>query len=328
MKRREFITALGGATIAWPLDAFPQSRKVPVVSILWHGTREKELANPFFDWVVQGFENVGLKAGVNITLDHQFADESDARYNMLAPDMVARRPDVLLAIGAPPTIALKKVHADIPLVFDISIDPIAMGIVDSLKVRTKAITGIATGFDLSGKRLEVLKEAVPAVSRVALLVNPKTRSTTENDIRKCEEAAKLLGVSIQPFDVAEYEEVAPAFASIAAWRADGVIVSQNSLFALIREELAHAALGSRLAMIAFSDTFVSAGALASYGHSLREAFLAAGALVKRVLAGERAGDIPVVQPTKFELVVNARTANALGLKLSPQFLVRADRVIE
>lgn len=276
----------------------------------------------------RGFEDVGLKPGVNVTLDHQFADESDARYNALAPEMAARRPDVLLAIAGPPTIALKKVHGDVPLVFDAAIDPIAMGIVDSLQGRTEAITGIATGFDLSGKRLQILKDAVPTLSRVALLVNPKTRATTENDVRECEEAAKLLGVSVQPFDVGEYEDVAPAFGRIAAWRADGVILSQNALFALVRDELARAALGSRLPMITFSDTFVSAGAFASYGTSLRENFLAEGAVVKRVLAGERAGDIPVVQPTKFELVINAKTADALGLKLTPQFLLRADRVID
>jgi putative tryptophan/tyrosine transport system substrate-binding protein len=163
---------------------------------------------------------------------------------------------------------------------------------------------------------------------VALLVNPKTKSTTDNDIREYGEAAKLLGVSTRPFEIGEYDEVVAAFSRITEWQGDGVILSQTPLFALIREELAHAALSSHLPMMAYSDTFVSSGALASYGSSLRELFLGGGALVKRVLNGERAGDIPVLQPTKFELVVNMTTADTLGLTFSPPFLASVDRVIE
>jgi putative tryptophan/tyrosine transport system substrate-binding protein len=332
MRRRELIITLGGvaATVAWPFVVRAQQpTRMPVVGVLWHGTREKELSNPFYHWVVQGFEDVGLKSGLNITLDHQFADESDARYNVLAPQMAARRPDVLVAIALPPTLALKKVHDDIPLIFLGSLDPIALRVVDSLAKRTEAITGIvATGIDLSAKRLQILKQAVPSLSRVALLVNPKTKSTTDNDIREYGEAAKLLSVSTRPFEIGEYDEVVAAFSRITEWHGDGVILSQTPLFALIREELAHAALSSHLPMMAYSDTFVSSGALASYGSSLRELFLGGGALVKRVLNGERAGDIPVLQPTKFELVVNMTTADTLGLTFSPPFLASVDRVIE
>ncbi len=190
-------------------------------------------------------------------------------------------------------------------------------------------TGITSmGYDLSSKRLEILKNVVPALSRVALVVNPKTRAPTENDIQKYGEAAKLLNVSVRTFDLDDFDRVAPAFAAITEWRADAVIISQTPLFALIREELAHAALSSRLPMMTWSDTFVSSGAVMSYGSSLRETFLAGGALVKRILMGERAGDIPVLVPTKFELVLNMKTAKALGLTITPQFLAIVDRVIE
>jgi ABC-type uncharacterized transport system substrate-binding protein len=329
MQRREFIGLVSSAA-AWPVVARAQQpAPMPVVGVLWHGTREKELANPYYHWVVQGFEDVGLKPGINIDLDHQFADESDARYGVLAPQMAALKPDVLLAIGLPPTLALKKVHGDVPLVFLGSLDPLALGVVDSLAKRTEAITGITSmGYDLSSKRLQLLKDVVPALSRVALVVNPKTKAPTENDIRKYGEAAKLLDVSVRVFDVDDFERVATAFAGITEWRADAVTISQTPLFALAREEFAHAALSSRLPMMTWSDTFVSSGALMSYGSSLRETFLAGGALVKRILMRERAGDIPVLLPTKFELVFNMKTARALGLTIAPQFLAIVDRVIE
>ena len=156
MKRREFIGIAGGMA-AWPLVAQAQQRgRMPIVSILWHGSEERELANPFFHWVVQGFENAGLKPGVNVILDHQFADESDAKYAELAPLMVAKRPDLLLAIALPPTLALVKVHGEIPLVFLGSFDPIAQGVVDNLAKRNKPVTGISgLSADLSAKRLKI-----------------------------------------------------------------------------------------------------------------------------------------------------------------------------
>ena len=328
MRRREFIGLVGGAA-AWPLAArAQQTGKIPVVSVLWHGTREKELSNPFYHWVVQGFEDVGLKPGVNIALDHHFADESDARYNVLAPQMAAERPDVLVAIAVPPTSALKKVHGDIPLVF-LGGDPLSLGVIENLSARSEAITGIAsTAGDLSGKRLGLLKDAIPSLSRVALLVNPKTKTFTENDIKQYGEAAKSTGVSVQHFNVSGYEEVAAAFAKIVEWQANGVVLSQNPLFSLIREELARAALSLRLPLMTSSDTYVVAGALISYGASLRDALQSGGALVKRLLKGERAGDIPVLLPTKFELFLNMKTAHALGLTFPPQFMAMADHVIE
>jgi putative ABC transport system substrate-binding protein len=329
MQRREFIGLVGSAA-AWPVVARAQQpTHISVVGVLWHGTREKELANPYYHWVVQGFENVGLKPGINIHLDHQFADESDARYRILAPQMAALKPDVLLAIALPPTLALKKVHGDVPLIFLGSLDPLASGVVDSLSKRIEAITGVTSmGYDLSSKRLQIVKDVIPALSRGALVVNPKTIAPTENDIRKYGEAAKLLDVSIRVFEVDDFDKVAAAFAAIAEWRADVVIISQTPLFALVREEFAHAALSSRLPMMTWSDTFVSSGALMSYGSSLRETFLAGGALVKRILMGEPAGDIPVLLPTKFELVLNMTTAKALGLTIPAQFLAIVDRVIE
>jgi putative ABC transport system substrate-binding protein len=329
MRRRDFLTVAGGTAVL-PVFARAQPRgRIPVVSILWHGTEQKELANPFYHWVVQGFENAGLKPGVNVVLDHQFADESDAKYSELAPKMVSRRPDVLVAIALPPTLALMKVHGDVPLVFLGSLDPALLGIGDNLARRSKPITGVtAMGADLSAKRLQILKTAVPSVSRVALLVNPKTRSTTENDLKEYGEAAKLADVTVRGFEIAEYDQVDAAFAKLTEWKAEGVITSQTPLFPLIREELAHAALSAHLPLLAFSDTFVPVGALMSYGSSLQDLFLSGGPLVKRILLGERPGEIPIVNPTKFELVVNMKTAAALSLMLPAQFLATADRVIE
>jgi putative ABC transport system substrate-binding protein len=184
------------------------------------------------------------------------------------------------------------------------------------------------GTDLSGKRLQLLKMAVPSLSRVALLVNPKTRSNTENDIKQYGKAATLVGVTVQYFEIAEYDQVGATFQKVAEWKADGVITAQTALFSVIRQELADAALAARLPLMAFSDTFVDVGALISYGSSLRDLLSSGGPLVKRILAGERPGEMPIVNPTKFELVVNMKTAAALDLTLPPQFLLSVDRVVD
>jgi putative ABC transport system substrate-binding protein len=161
-----------------------------------------------------------------------------------------------------------------------SLDPILLGVGDNLARRNKPITGVtAMGADLSAKRLQILKAAVPSVSRVALLVNPRSRSATENDVKQYGEAAKLLGVTVQDFEIAEYDQAGAAFAKLNEWKADGVITSQTPLYGLIRQELVDAALAARLPLMAFSDTFVGVGALISYGTSLREMFLSGGPLV-------------------------------------------------
>ena len=178
IQRRTFVGLIAGAA-SWPVAMAQRPNRIPVVSILWHGTEEKELANPFYRWVVQGFENAGLKPGVNVILDHQFADESDAKYSQLAPRMAAGHPDVLVGVSLSPALALMKVHGDIPLVF-IGSDPVLLGVDDNLARRSKPITGVtAVAADLSAKRLQILKTAVPSLSRAALLVNPKARSNTE-----------------------------------------------------------------------------------------------------------------------------------------------------
>lgn len=328
MRRREFIAAIGSAAVAWPVLAAAQTRGAPVVSVLWHGTKEKEMSNPFLGWVVEGFEKTGLNPKKDVTLDHYFADESDARYAELAPEMVSRNPNVLLAIAVSPALALKKVHGNIPLVFAGSFDPVSLGLVDSLSKRHEPITGITGGYDLSGKRLAILRDAVPSATRVALIVNPKTRANTQNDIERYYAAANSLSVQVSAFDLAEFDQVEPTFDKIVKWGADAVVLAQSPLFALIREELSQAALTVKLPLMTWSDTFTVAGSLASYGPSLHEIFLATGPIVKRILLGEKAGEIPVLQPTKFDMVLNIKTAKALGLTFPPQFLATVDRVIE
>ncbi|MFO1157847.1 MAG: ABC transporter substrate-binding protein [Reyranellaceae bacterium] len=328
MQRREFIGLVGSAAGWSSLAQAQQPGKIPVASILWHGTKEKELAQPFYHWMVQGLQNAGLKPGANVILDHEFADESDAKYNYLAPELVARRPDVLVAIGLPPTLALMKAQDDIPLVF-IGPDPALLGVGENLARRSKPVTGVTlAGADLSGKRLQLLKTAVPSLSRVALLVNPKTRSTTENDIKQYNGAAKRVDMTVESFEIAEYDQIGAAFVKLTEWKADGVITSQTPLFALIRKELADAALAANLPLMAYSDTFVDQGALMSYGSSMRDVFLSVGSLVRRVLAGERPNEIPIVNPTKFELVVNMKTAAALSLTFPLPFLGAIDRMVE
>lgn len=327
--RRHFL-ALAASCCPWfPLEVWAQPNKKPLVAILWHGTEERELANPFFGWVNEGIQNAGLRPGENILVEHYFADESDARYNVLAPQMVERRPDILVAIAGPPTFALKKVHGPIPIVFIAGVDPIATGVVENLGKRDEEITGITTSTEnLTEKRLHLLKEALPSISRAALVVNPKTDYQIRLDLQSASSARQSLGIATEVFKIAEADDIDAAFASMKSRGCEGVVLGQNPLFALIRSELADAALSTGLPMITFGDTFVQVGAFASYGPVFREVFTAGGTLIRRVLAGERAAEIPILRPTRLEFAVNTKTADRLGLSLSARFLAQVDRFFD
>jgi putative ABC transport system substrate-binding protein len=221
------------------------------------------------------------------------------------------------------------VHGQIPLIFAGGFDAIGIGIVDRLAKRSENVTGTtAVVNELVAKRLQLLKDLVPSLSHVALIVNPKTGYLTERDLSEANATGKHLQLLISRYDIAEAQDVDVTFGNARRDNCDGVILSQTPYFALIRSELASAALSARLPMMTFSDTFVSAGALVSYGGSLRQVFRSAGKLVHRVLSGEKAADIPVTQPTALELALNLRTADALGLTIPTTVLGRADRVIE
>jgi putative tryptophan/tyrosine transport system substrate-binding protein len=329
MRRREFVGLVGGVAL-WPAIAAAQTgRRIPVVSVLWHGTEERELASPFYHWFREGFAEAGLKIGTDVILEDVYADESDARYRELAPQMAARRPDLLVAMTAPPALALAKVHGDIPMVLVWVSDPVELGLVDSLAKRRQNVTGGASLMrDLSGKRLELLREAVPSMSRVALLVNPKTRYETERDVAEYRRVAAPLNIVVEPSEIAEFDEVPHAFARLKQAGCNGVVHSVASIFGLLRDELAVAALSARVALIGNTAPYAAAGTILAYGPVVRDGFVIAGKFVKRLLAGERAQDLPVEQPTRFEFVVNLKTARAIGIELPAALVARADKVIE
>lgn len=328
--RRQLLQSFGAASFASCAPAHSQTKQgLPLVAILWHGSKDRELANPFFGWVMEGFEAVGLKPNVTIRVQHFFADESDARYAVLAPEMVDLNPDILIAIAGPPTVALKKVHGTIPLMFYGSPDPIGFNIVDNLSKRSENITGASTmGNELLTKRVALLHEALPRLSKVALIVNPKTKYQTDADLAESVRAAKSSAVLIRPFELYEPDDIAQTFKSIREWNAEAVVLSQTPAYSLFRMELAHAALDTQLPLMGWIDQFVAAGAFAAYGASIRDLFVGGGVYVKRILSGERAGDLPVTQPTRFHLTVNNKTADALGLTLPWSFVARVDRFID
>jgi putative ABC transport system substrate-binding protein len=329
MQRREFFGLVGGAA-TWPLAARAQQPgKLPVVSVLWHGTREKELSNPFYHWFREGFSEVGYRVGIDIILEDNFADESDARYNVLAPELVARRPDVLVAITAPPALALSKAHGDIPMVFVWVSDPVGLGLVDGLGKHSQNATGNSSyGRELAGKRMELLKETSPSLSRVAVLVNPKTKYETERDLAEYRKVAANFNAAVEPFDVAEFGQASDVFAKLKREGCDGVVTSVTSIFGLMIKELADAELSARIPMVANSAIYASGGVLMGYGPLIRDGFMIGAKYVKKVLAGERASNLPIEQPTRFEMAVNIKTAKAIGIELPTSILLRADNVIE
>jgi len=330
MRRREFITHIGSAAAAWPVVARArQPGRIPVVSVLWHGTRERELSNPYFYWFREGFAEVGYKIGVDIVLEDNFADESDARYNILAPELVERRPDVLVAISAPAALALAKVHGDIPLVFVWVADPLGFGLVDSIGKHSQNVTGNSSmTHELAAKRLELLREANPSLSHVAILVNPKTKYETERDVAEYRKTAAIYNIVVDPFDIAEFDQVQDAFAKLKQSGCDGIVMSSAPIFGLMKKELADGAISARIPMVGNNGPFASSGALFAFGPLIREGFTIGAKYVKRVLAGERANDLPVEQPTRFEMIVNMKTAKEIGIDLPTSILLRADKVIE
>ncbi|MGH7354775.1 MAG: ABC transporter substrate-binding protein [Candidatus Rokuibacteriota bacterium] len=273
-------------------------------------------------------KTLGYVEGENLVIDYRSADGKTDRFPALAADLVRQRVDLIVTRGSPAAIAAKGATRVIPIVMAVSGDPVGTGIVSSLARPGGNVTGLSSVItELAGKRLELLREAVPALSRVALLYNPTNPAAT-NDWRQAEAAARALGLRPSSFEVRKAEDFRPAFETARKQRADVMVVIMDGLVQNHQREVVDLARRHRLPDIYASREFADAGGLMSYGVSYPDLYWRAASYVDKIFKGAKPADLPVEQPTKFELVVNLRTAGALGLTIPPSLLLRADQIIE
>jgi len=327
MKRREFIFALGGAALAWPFALRAQQPSIPTIGFL--GAPSASSYATYVAAVRRGLNEVGYIEGRNVTIEYRWADGQYDRLPALAAELVGKGVAVIVPIGgAPSVVAAKNATSTIPIVFAMTADPVQLGLVASLNLPGGNITGIAIlGVALEAKRLEKLHELVPTAKLIAVLVNPKNPQV---DILTNELAAasRTAGQELLVLKASSNPEIDAAFATLVDRGAEAVIIGQDTFFT---SQPAHfAALTERYAIPAISPwrEHVAAGVLMSYGSSIGDAYRQAGIYTGRVLKGERPADLPIVQPTKFELAINLKTAKTLGLQVPPALLATADEVIE
>jgi putative ABC transport system substrate-binding protein len=326
MNRRELMLLFGGAAVVWPLAVLAQQNVMPVIGYL--SSRSPGESAPFLATFYEGLSETGHVEGQNLTIEYRWADGHYDRLPALAADLVGHKVDVIAASGAPSSaLAAKNATATIPIVF-ITGDPVGEGLVASLARPGGNLTGVsALTIELMPKLLELLSELVPHAGVIALLVNPKNPAT-EHMIRGVLEAARAEGVQLPSLKASTEGEVGDAFAALGQLQAGALVVSPDSMFISRREQLV--GLASRHAVPAiysFRD-FAAAGGLISYGPIATALSRQLGIYAGKILNGEKPAELPVQQPTKFELVINLKTAKALGLAVPQILLARADEVIE
>jgi putative tryptophan/tyrosine transport system substrate-binding protein len=325
MNRRTFMALTGGA-VAWPLVARAQQPHVPTVAYLWHAGSEAE-ETPYIGAVREGFAKLGYVEGRNIHLLHRFPNEIPERFEQMAAELVSMNVDVLMG-GGISSAYLKRATSTIPIVFMFVADPVGLKLVESLGRPGGNATGLSNfGRDVGGKRLELLKELVPGLTDVAFLINwaiPATRMYIE----VMESAADQLGLRLRTFEARSVAEMEPAFDAMVKAGMQAVTIEQGGTNFQARDIIPKLALERRLPLCAYSKETFEYGALVSYGPDQIETCHRAAVYVDKILKGMKPADIPVEQPTKFELLVNRKTAAALGVTVPPSLLVSATEVIE
>src|SRR5215831_17182642 len=327
MRRREFIALVGSGVVGWPLAARAQQSAMPVVGFL--DARSQDAIRERLRAFRQGLKDKGYVEGENVTITYRFANNQIDQLPALAADLVRHGTAVIATAGDDVALAAKAATTTIPLVFIASQDPVKLGLVTSMARPGANLTGINffTG-ELVAKRLEILRELVPGAVRVALLVNRSSSLSAETTLRDAEAAARAMGLQMQVLDAGTRQEIEAAFASFVRERPDALFVSTDTFFTTRRVQLVNLASRHGVPTAFPNRESAEIGGLMSYGTSISDAWRQSGSYAARILKGAKPADLPVLQSTKFELVINAQTARILRLTVPDKLLVAADEVIE
>jgi putative ABC transport system substrate-binding protein len=329
MRRREFITALGGAAAAWPIAARAQQPAMPVIGFL--SGQSPDNSGHLVMMFRRGLAEIGYAEGENVAIEYRWALGQSDRLPALAADLVGRRVTVIVATaggGTPASLAAKAATTTIPIVFSSGADPVKLGLVASLNRPGGNVTGISwLTFALDGKRLGLLRELVPKLSVLPVLLNPTFVDATRQ-LREIQQAAQTIGQSITILNASNIREIDVAFETIGQMRPDALLLAADPFFHSRRDQITTLAARHTIPTIYEDRDFIVAGGLMSYGASFPDAVRQVGVYTGRILKGEKPADLPVLQPTKFEMVINLKTANALGLMTPDKLLALVDEVIE
>ena len=327
MERRAFLGAVTGGLLAAPLAAEGQQpSRLPVIGVLDPGSVQP--SSQMLTAFRQGLRDLGWRDGQNIRLDPRYAEWKPERLPSLAAELVRLRPHVIFTWTQPAAVAAKQATSVIPIVVGAATDLVAMGVAESFARPGGNLTGMSMlGSEAEAKRLQLVKEGVPSVSRVALLVDPALSSEKDYPVAFAD-AARQLGVQLLRFDAQTPTDIERVMSVVRQARPDALLMVDSAMLSTIQRRITELALQYRLPAISRSPDFAQAGGLFQYGENPREMARRAAVYVDKILRGAKPGDLPIEQPTKFELVINLKTAKAIGLTIPPSLLARADQVIE
>jgi putative ABC transport system substrate-binding protein len=328
VKRREFVTLLGSGAVAWSLAARAQQPLMPTVGVL--GSTSSRVEANFLRAFQQGLGEAGYVEGRNATVEYRWADDQNEKLATLAADLVRRKVSVIVAAASTPAaLAAKATTPTIPIVFLLGSDPVAAGLVDSLARPGGNVTGVTSmNMELGPKRLELLRELLPAANVIALLVNPTNPTITQSMSRDLQSAAQVLGLELHILNASTEADFDSVFATLSKLRASGLVIAPDALFISRNEQLAALTVRHAVPAIAQFRDFTVAGGLMSYGGSFTEGARQVGIYTGRILKGEKPADLPVQQMAKVELIINLKTAKSLALTIPLSLLGRADELIE
>ena len=328
IRRREFITLLGGTAAAWPLAARAQQPTMPVIGFL--SSASPNLYSDRLRTFREGLKEAGYVAGRNVEIDYRWAEGHNDRLPALAAELVHREVTVIAAAGGTPSaLAAKAATATIPIVFGVAVDPVEVGLVASLNRPGGNLTGVTNlNAEVGPKRLELLHELLPAATIIAVLVDPTSPTLAEAFLRDLQAAARDLGVRLHVLQASKEGDFDTVFATLIQLRASALIIGPSTYFVARSEQLAALAVRHAVPTIFHYRPFAAAGGLMSYGSSETNYYRLVGIYAGRILKGEKLADLPVQQATKVELIINLKTARALGLTIPLPLIGRADEVIE
>jgi putative tryptophan/tyrosine transport system substrate-binding protein len=326
MRRREFIAGLGSAA-AWPVVASGQQPALPVVG--WLDGQSQESVQDRLPAFRKGLADTGYVEGRNVIVEFRWAENDNDRLSALATELVRRHVAVIVAATTSAALAAKAATQTIPIVFNMGSDPVALGLVTSLNRPTGNLTGVAIlSADIASKRLALLHEVVPSIASIAMLVNPGNPNFFQAETKDLQSAARVLGVRVLVLNGRTESDIAAAFATLVEQQVSALLISADSLFYAARHQIMSLAARYAIPTMFFDSASVAAGGLLSYGPYFPRIDYQAGVFVGRILKGAKPADLPVMQPTKFELVINLKTAKALGLTIPETLLATADEVIQ